>query len=420
MTETHLTPNAQWPMAPNALEAMAAYVERNAGADTARLMLKSEPGLPFSKALAVTQIECRRRARGKIPGLLAHREFVFPKPISAEQCTHERVAQLHASLLNGAGSVIDMTMGLGVDAYYVAQRVGSVTAIELDPVIAAAGAMNMARLAPNVRVVNADCAEFIAGQAGAMHFDAAFIDPARRGECNRRLCGLADCLPNVLELMPRIAAVAPRLLIKASPMIDVTQSMRDLGPQLTDVWAVSVRGECKELLFDLNLAAETEPAAVTLHAINYAANGSEQAFDCPAGQALTAEMKMAAAVQPGTMLYEPNASVMKIGAFGAVATRYGVYQLARDSHLYVSHKSVAGFPGRGFVVDEVVPLCGHEIKRLAKAGGKLNVAVRNWRMSADELKKRLRVTDGGDRYAFATTLASGNPVLLMCHKPQQE
>ncbi len=419
MTITHLTTDSQWPLAPDALEAMAAYVERNAGADTARLMLKSEPGLPFSKALAVTQIECRRRARGKIPGLLAHREFVFPKPISAEQCTHERVAQLHASLLSGAGSVLDMTMGLGVDAYYVSQRVGSVTAIELDPDIAAAGAMNMARLAPNVRVVNADCAEYVSGHSGA-HFDAAFIDPARRGECNRRLYGLADCLPNVLELLPSIAAIAQRLLIKASPMIDVTQSMRDLGPQLTDVWAVSVRGECKELLFDLDLAAaEAHSAAVTLHALNFVADGTEQAFDCLAGQISAAEMEMATAVEPGIMLYEPNASVMKIGAFGAVAARYGVSQLARDSHLYVSREAVDGFPGRRFVVDEVVPLCGREIKRIARTGGKLNVAVRNWRMSADELKKRLRVTDGGDRYAFATTLAGGSAVLIMCHKPQQ-
>ena len=120
------------------------------------------------------------------------------------------------------------------------------------------------------------------------------------------------------------------------------------------------------------------------------------------------------------MLYEPNASVMKIGAFGAVAARYGVSQLARGSHLYVARKAVHGFPGREFVVDEVVPLCGREIKRMAKAGGKLNVAVRNWRMSAEELKKRLRVTDGGDRYAFATTMASGSAVLLMCHKPQYD
>ena len=150
MTKTHSGPDAQWPLAPEALEAMAAYVERNSGADTARLMLKSEPGLPFSKALAVMQIECRRRARGKIPELLAHREFVFPKPISAEQCTHELVARLHASLLSGAGSVLDMTMGLGVDAYYVSRRVGSVTAIELEPSIAAAGAMDMDLLAPKV------------------------------------------------------------------------------------------------------------------------------------------------------------------------------------------------------------------------------------------------------------------------------
>lgn len=386
------------------LEEMWGYVAANAGADTLKLMLKSEPDLPFDKRFAVMQIECRKKAKNKIPELLANERFLFPKAISAEQCTHQQVAKFHASLFQPTDSVLDMTMGLGVDSYYISQRVASLKAIELDEEIAVAGAHNYA-----FTVVNADSVAWLAQTDE--RFDAVFIDPARRGDGGARLYGLADCAPDVLSILPTIKAHAKRLYIKASPMIDVTQSMRDLAPHLTDVWAVSVKNECKELFFEVDFGVEC--ADVQLHALNFEAGGTQEfAVD----SAALAVEGCYGSPSVGQYLYEPNASVMKISAFAALTRQFPILQIAKNSHLYYSDDFVEDFPGRKFVIDSIIPFSGKEAKAVGKQHKQLNIATRNFRLSPDELKKRLKVRDGGDCYLFATTLANGEQVLLLTRK----
>lgn len=355
------------------MEEMWGYVAANAGADTLKLMLKSEPDLPFDKRFAVMQIECRKKAKNKIPELLANERFLFPKAISAEQCTHQQVAQFHASLFQPTDSVLDMTMGLGVDSYYISQRVASLKAIELDEEIAAAGAHNYA-----FTVVNSDSVAWLTQTDE--RFDAVFIDPARRGDGGARLYGLADCAPDVLGILPTIKAHTKRLYIKASPMIDVTQSMRDLAPHLTDMWAVSVKNECKELFFEVDFGVEC--ADVQLHALNFEAGGAQEfAVDS-----------------------------------AALTRQFPILQIAKNSHLYYSDDFVEDFPGRKFVIDSIIPFSGKEAKTVGKQHKQLNIATRNFRLSPDELKKRLKVRDGGDCYLFATTLANGEQVLLLTRK----
>lgn len=386
------------------LEAMWGYVAANAGADTLKLMLKSEPDLPFDKRFAVMQIECRKKTKNKIPELLANERFLFPKAISAEQCTHQQVAQFHASQFQPTDSVLDMTMGLGVDSYYISQRVASLKAIELDEEIAAAGAHNYA-----FTVVNADSVAWLTQTDE--RFDAVFIDPARRGDGGARLYGLADCAPDVLGILPTIKAHAKRLYIKASPMIDVTQSMRDLAPHLTDMWAVSVKNECKELFFEVNFGVEC--ADVQLHALNFEAGGTQEFAADSAALAVEGSYGSPSA---GQYLYEPNASVMKIGAFAALTRQFPIRQIAKNSHLYYCDDFVEDFPGRKFVIDSIIPFSGKEAKTVDKQHKQLNIATRNFRLSPDELKKRLKVRDGGDCYLFATTLANAEQVLLLTRK----
>ena len=381
-----------------------AYVAQNAAADTLKLMLKSEPDLPFDKRLAVMQIECRKKAKNKIPELLENEHFLFPKAISAEQCTHQDVAKFHAEQFLPTDNVLDMTMGLGVDSHYISQKVASLTAIELDEEIAAAGAYNHA-----FTVLHADSEEYL--KSTSEHFEAIFIDPARRGEGGSRLYGLADCAPDVLTLLPAIKSHANRLYIKASPMIDVTQSLKDLHPWVTDVWAVSVKNECKELFFRLDFVAEKR-AEVLLHAINFDKN--RQQFTVPLS-AMHPEVSYAAP-EVGQCLYEPNASVMKIGAYAALSAQYPVKKIAQNSHLYVSETPAQDFPGRQFVVDAIIPFKDKEIKAIGKQYKQLNVATRNFRLTADALKKRLKVRDGGAVYLFATTLADESQVLIFTHK----
>lgn len=391
-------------------DAMFSYIARNIDADPCKLLLKAEPNLTFDKSFAILQIECRKKTRNKISHLLQHERFLFPKAISAEQCTHEIVAQFHASLIDGSDHVLDMTMGLGVDDFYIAKRVKSLTAIELDPEIVSVGQYNFSLLATNVEVHQGDSIEFLHNTDDS--FDAIFIDPARRSDGGKRLYGLADCQPDVLSLLPLIKSHTSQLFIKASPMIDATQATRDLGPYLTDVWAVSIKNECKELFFRLDFKKIAK--CVNLHALNH--DGNEWKTFSTSAHIAAEPANSSVIPAQGQHLYEPNSSIMKLGCHIAVELEFGVTQLAANSHLMVSDALIVDFPGRKFRILEIMPFKDKEIRQLGKRYKQMNVAIRNFRLSAESLKKRMRVNDGGDIYLFGTTLSSGEQVLILCEK----
>ena len=393
-------------------DAMFSYIARNLDVDTYKLLLKDEPNLSFDKSFAIQQIECRRKARYKISELLTYKRFLFGRAISAEQCTHELVAQFHASLFDANDRVLDMTMGLGVDDYYISKQVKSLISIEIDPIIAETGQYNFKFLSPDVEVIQADSVEYLKQLSNDEQFDAIFIDPARRNESGNRLYNLADCQPNVLELLPLISQHTSRLYIKASPMLDVTQSIRDLNNCLTDVWAVSIKNECKELFFKLDFK---QPLShVMLHALNH--DGSKwQEFSCD-NYKLSQPTTPLPDLNRATILLEPNSSIMKLGCFKVLEEKTGTTQISTNSHLMVSNEIIDDFPGRQFRIMEIIPFKDKEIKQLSKRIKQANVATRNFRLSAEALKKRMRMKDGGENYIFATTLASGKQVIILCEK----
>lgn len=393
-------------------DAMFHYIASNRDADTFKLLLKAEPQLTFDKSFAILQLECRRKARSKIPDLLQHERFLFPKAISAEQCTHEEVARFHASQFQPDELVLDMTMGLGVDDYYIAKQVKSVTTVELDSEIAEVATYNLAMLAPNVKVVQGDSVEYLKNLDDSIHFDAIFIDPARRGEGGQRLFGFTDCQPDVLSAMPLIKRHCTRLFIKASPMLDVTQSIRELGDCLTDVWAVSIKNECKELFFKLDFSSSVD--GVALHALNH--DGSEWQHFKTVYQTSSQSTTPLVDIHSADILLEPNASIMKLGCYTAVEQTFNAPQVAPNSHLMLSKKPIADFPGRQFKVLDIIPFKDKEIKLLSKQIKQANVATRNFRLSAEALKKRLKVSDGGSLYLFATTLSTGEQILILTEK----
>ncbi len=391
--------------------AMFSYIAKHIDADTFKLLLKAEPELTFDKSFAIVQIECRRKARNKIPELLQHDQFLFGRAISAEQCTHEEVAKFHASHFLPNDQVLDMTMGLGVDTYYISRIVQSVTTIEIDAETAETGRHNFSFLASNVEVVHGDSVEYLKNLDSEKRFDSIFIDPARRGDNNRRLYGLADCLPNVLSLLPLIKQHCKRLYIKASPMLDVTQSIKDLESDLTDVWAVSIKNECKELLFKLDF--ETPHSNVNLHALNHDGSGWQE-FTTSANELGISTSHIIPEV--GNFLYEPNASIMKLGCYNAVEQTLDLKQIAQNSHLMISNELIEEFPGRRFKILEITPFKDQVLKQLTKRIKQANIATRNFRLNADAVRKRLRMNDGGNIYIFATTLTSGEQTLLVCEK----
>lgn len=388
------------------------YIKNNISCkDTSKLLLKKE-NVEFDKKFAITQIECRNKFKTKIPEILSNQFFLFPKMICGEQCTHELVAKLHASLFNRGDVVLDMTMGLGVDSYYISKVAKSVTSIECDKDIALINQMNYRDMAPNINLLNDNSIEYISNRKE--RYSAIFIDPARRDANNKRMFGFHDCMPDVIDLMPHIKRCTDRLIVKASPMLDISKSLEELC-YVTDIWIVAIKNSCKELLFVLDFTKEERLGNVRIHTIDYEV--TTQCFDFFVEPA--SDFGCIAAsddVSAGTVLLEPNACIIKSGRTESLITAFeSLKKLEKNSHLFVSKCVVKDFPGRQFIIEDVIPFKDKNLRKF-KEYKTLNVSTRNFRLSADQLKARIGVIDGGDKYLFGTTLSNSQQVLILCRK----
>ena len=228
-------------------EDITKWIEEHRNDDTTKLRLscrKKEDASIYE--FAIMQIECRKKASKKLYNTLQSPYFIFPTALSAEQCTSDELADFHASLINEGETILDMTAGLGIDAFHLAQKAKHVTAIDLDSDVSNALSINAEILGrTNFTAINADSVEYLKNTTE--HFDTIFIDPARRGDGGKRLFALADCQPNIVELLDCVKAHCNKLIVKASPMLDATQVLREL-PETTDLYAIGTRQECKEIV----------------------------------------------------------------------------------------------------------------------------------------------------------------------------
>lgn len=384
------------------------FIRDHAAADPARLLLSASkyPGMdiPF----LVDQIAARRQIREKLPSWYENGQLVFPAKIAAEQCSSEQTAAYKQSLVGEDWTVCDLTGGLGIDSYFLSRKAKHLTYIERFPAYCEAAKHNFSVLgAGNITVVNADSTQSV---DTLPEVDAFYIDPARRGESNKRVFALQDCEPDLPGLLPELLKRSPRIIAKLSPMADIQMTL-DLLPGTTSVHVLSVKNECKELLFVTERGADgREPA---IHCINFGPDGM-QSFLFTLEEERNAPLIPAGRV--AGYLYEPNASVLKAGAFKQIAVRMGVKKLQVSSHLYTSDQLIPGFPGRRFRIDEVLPFTGKLCKGLSKTIPQANITVRNFPLSVEELRKRTKIADGGSVYLFATTLADGEKVLVRCSK----
>ena len=364
------------------------FIKEHATDDLTRLLLSAAkyPGMdiPF----LVDQIAVRRQIREKLPSWFENGQLVFPAKIAAEQCSSEQTAAYKQELIGESWTICDLTGGLGIDSYFLSRKAKHLTYIERFPVYC--DAAQVVDTLPEV--------------------DAFYIDPARRGESNKRVFALQDCEPNLPGLLPALLKRSPHVIAKLSPMADIQMTL-ELLPGTTSVHVLSVRNECKELLFVVEREADGREPLV--RCINFGLDGM-QSFSFTLEEERSAVLVPAG--QVGTYLYEPNASVLKAGAFKQIAVRTGVKKLQVNSHLYTSDHLVSDFPGRRFRVDEVLSFTGKLCKGLSKTIPQANITVRNFPLSVEELRKRTKITDGGHVYLFATTLVDGEKVLVKCSK----
>ena len=391
-------------------EATLEFIRIHADEDVRQLAFLGKKNPEVDMAYALDQIAGRQKARVKIPSWASIDGIVYPPHISMEQCSSEQTARYKARIAGNGEKIVDLTAGFGVDMAFMSAGFKQAVHVEMQPQLCAISSENYKHLGLNhVQVV---CSDGVGYLHQMEHADLIFIDPARRDQHGARTYGIADCTPNVLEIIDEMLQKADRVMIKLSPMLDWQKTVADVG-NVSQVHIVSVGNECKELLLEVKKGKDEK---VKVFCVN-----DDQVFSYEIGETHPFTPSPLHSFTPSplhsfTFLYEPNASVMKAGCFNLISHRFGITQPDANSHLFLSDKLVEGFPGRRFVIERVSTMNKRELKEALAGIDKANVAVRNFPLSVADLRKRLKLKDGGDVYIFATTDAKKGHLVMVCRK----
>jgi hypothetical protein len=354
--------------------------------------------------LVVNQAVFNQTIGSKVSEWDKEKALIAPPKISLEQCSSQSTAQYKADLLNGDIGV-DLTGGLGVDSYFFSKKFKDFTHNEINPNLSHVVKYNFDLLGiKNVKFTNMEAEKF---ELEALT-DFVYLDPARRDAVNRKMVSLKDCLPNLLEIKDLILAKAKILMVKYSPMLDIKDSIL-LLKTVDEVLILSEKNEVKELVFILKKEPNSEPL---ITCVNLLSGQYPFAFHYSQESQVNLAFR-----EPEGFLYEPNASIMKAGAFKSIAEAYQVSKIAANSHLYTSIECIFDFPGRIFKIEHVIDFDKKQIKKFLKSD-KANVAVRNFPYSTEEIKKQLGLKDGGDQYIFFSENHKKKKIVLICNKIQ--
>jgi hypothetical protein len=373
------------------------------------LILKSgQPnGLDIKKMAG--QILSRQKAARKLPEWYANPALLFPPALSVEQASSQATARYKASLVSGK-QLFDITGGMGVDCFYMRTKFEEVHYFEMQEQVAAAARRNFELLnSTNIEVHHADSLAVLSEN----HLDADWIyaDPARRNERREKVVQLADCAPDIPANQALLLHLAPNILIKTSPLLDIDLAAKALT-NLKEVHVIGYESECKELLFVLDRNHAEPTFTIKVRIVDEQGN-TIHTLDFDREAEKNAEANFA---QPLTYLYEPHAAVLKAGAFKMLCQEFGLKKLAVNSQLYTSETLVLNFPGRAF---EIIALCKPDIKEISKyiGGNKANLTTRNFPAKTEELRKKWKLKEGGDFYLFATTLSNNSKTVIVTRKP---
>ena len=383
--------------------ATESFIESHRHDDIATLALLLRKHPEVDAEFALRQIEGWQRLQHKVPAWTLLKDLHYPPRLSLEQCsgqaTAEYKAELAGSLFPDGGTMVDLTGGLGVDFSFIAQKFSKATYVERQAALCHLASHNLPLLGlPDAQVVQAEAENFLREMPPA---DLIFLDPARRDRAGRKTILIEDCEPDVVQLKNLLLQKAQAVMLKLSPMLDLQRAISTLGC-VAEAHVISVKGECKDLI--LVLTAES---------------GVSTRITCSEGAhrlTFTQEEEQAAlpeyTAEISQYLYEPCASIMKAGAFKLCATRYGLKKLHPNSHLYTSESLVPDFPGRIFKVQRCTSFAKQELRAFCSETTKANLTVRNFPATVADLRRKLKLREGGNSYWFATTLADGNKKII--------
>lgn len=421
------------------MDATLRFIQEHSGDDVKSLALRAHGLEGVDLPFALDQIAGRQTAKRKLPSWAAVDSVVYPPHISMEQCSSELTALYKKSVLDRlifhssfliphSPFIIDLTGGFGVDFSFMSRGFSRAVYVERQEHLCEMANHNFRCLGlDNVEVECEEAEEYLEYCDNA---DVIYLDPARRDSHGGKTFAISDCTPDVIALLPMLLKKARLVMIKLSPMLDWRKAISDLGEQhILEVHIVSVDNECKELLILLSshhaLSSSLSSIAPSLHCVNISAGALSSIAvplfrqpQCNKRQFVGSESpdNPSIAAIPA-FLYEPNASIMKAGCFDVVADRYpGIVKIAPNSHLFVSDKEIRDFPGRCFAIEKTTTMNKKELRSALAGITSANISIRNFPMSVADLRKRLKLTDGGNTYIFATTTEDGAHMLYICAK----
>jgi hypothetical protein len=398
------------------------YIETHASDDVAHLALHPSKDPQVDMAVALQQIAGRQKAKEKLPEWYATPDILYPKKVSMEQCSSSQTAEYKASLVEG-NSFADFSGGFGVDTAAFAQKFTKGYYVEPQLELCELFQHNCKILdINNIDIINGTMEDNL---ANINHVDMIYLDPSRRDVHGRRVVSLEDCTPNLLEWKSVLLSKCNTLMVKLSPMIDLHQTLRTL-PETAAVHVIAVNGECKEVVCLLTRRDGARPVSTTdttIVAVDICNNTSDDgnrrdAMHCVSTTVETERSApLSIATEMGTYLYEPNAAVMKAGIFNSLSQQFQVQKLDKNTNLFTSNELREDFPGRVFRIEAV-----HEFhpRKTAKELSHLesaSIAVRNFPLTAEELRKTLKIKDGNACYLFGCLLANKRKAVIQCKKP---
>ena len=378
------------------------FINHNINSEITSLLLKKTSFSSEDLKIIIEQIEAKKRCKTKLPSWYSASNIYYPNKLNIEQTSSEPTAKYKAGIIEGH-SIIDLTGGFGVDCFYFSKVFQSVIHCEINASLSKLVQHNFQQLQADIQTINTDGIGYL--KENNTCFDWIYIDPSRRHDSKGKVFFLNDCLPNVPEHIDLLFSKSKNVLIKTSPLLDLSVGINELTSVKT-IHVVAVNNEVKELLWRLERNFEGE---VQIKTVNLKKDGPIH-FDFLMTDEKKSEIVYSS---PLSYLYEPNAAILKAGGFNMVSEQLNLSKLHKHSHLYTSDILI-DFPGRRFKIESVIPFNKKAIKKLGIT--KANITTRHFPESVQQLRKKLNIKDGGEDFLFFTTDKDNNKLVLITKK----
>jgi len=378
------------------------HINNHLKSDIHKLILKGVPFEGVTVQEVANQVICKQKSEKKLPSWFDAKSVYYPPKVSIEQTSSETAANYKASLVSGK-KLLDLTGGFGVDSFYFSSSFNTVDHCEIDANLSKIAAHNFKQLnKTNITCLAENGIEYL--KKASNSFDVIYVDPSRRSDSKGKVFLLKDCEPNIPKYIDLLLNKTKTILIKNSPILDITSAIKELK-FVKEIHIVAIRNDVKELLYLLEKEYNGE---IKINTINFSKKNTQK-FNFLLNKKTISNYQ-----EPLDYLYEPNAAILKSGGFHEITAQLDVYKIHQHSHLYTSKKNIK-FPGRGFKIIAVLPYDKKKIVKLLP-NKKANITTRNFHKSVAQIRKELKIKDGGDDYLFFTTNLHNTLICIYCKK----